>query len=113
MELGKWFREENYGLPSFISNRSLQRNSTEDFDGWAFNKARHYPDIWIDPEDSIVLTIKGAEIVVSVSLFDFMYSFFLFFTTQLIICAGQLVMSTGRILCWAYGTISTDYESPH
>jgi hypothetical protein len=65
MELGKWFREENYGLPSFISKRSLQRNSTEDFDGWAFNKARHYPDIWIDPEDSIVLTIKGAEIVVS------------------------------------------------
>ena len=67
MELGKWFREENFGLPSFISKRSLQRNSTEDFEGWKCNKSKHYPDIWIDPKDSVVLTIKGAELVVSVS----------------------------------------------
>ena len=70
MELGKWFREENFELPSFVSKRSLQRNSTEDFEGWTFNKTKHYPDIWIDPKDSVVLTIKGAELVVSVSLFD-------------------------------------------
>eukprot|EP00536_Pseudo-nitzschia_multiseries_P001547 jgi/Psemu1/322119/estExt_fgenesh1_pg.C_190073 len=65
MELGKWFREENFELPSFISKRSLQRKSTEDFEGWTFNKTRHYPDIWIDPKDSVVLTVKGAELVVS------------------------------------------------
>ena len=74
LELGKWFREESFGLPSFISKRSLQRNSTEDFEGWSFNKTKHYPDIWIDPKDSVVLTIKGAELVVSVStLLDFQF----------------------------------------
>lgn len=67
MELGKWFREDDFGLPSFISKRSLQRNSTEDFEGWTFNKTRHYPDLWIDPKDSVVLTTKCAELVVSVS----------------------------------------------
>ena len=67
MELGKWFREDDFGLPSFISKRSLQRNSTEDFDGWAFNKTKHYPDIWIEPKDSVVLTVKCAELVLSVS----------------------------------------------
>ena len=67
MALGKWFREDDFGLPSFISKRSLQRNSTEDFEGWAFNKTKHYPDLWIDPKDSVVLTIKCAELVVSVS----------------------------------------------
>jgi hypothetical protein len=70
MELGKWFREENYAIPSFISERSLQRNSTEDFEGWTFNKRNTYPDIWLDPKDSVVLTILGAELVVSVSCFD-------------------------------------------
>ena len=67
MELGKWFREDDFGVPSFISKRSLQRNCTEDLEGWAFNKTKHYPDIWIDPKDSVVLTVKCAEIVVSVS----------------------------------------------
>mmetsp|Transcript_21953 Transcript_21953/g.60996 ORF Transcript_21953/g.60996 Transcript_21953/m.60996 type:complete len:1287 (+) Transcript_21953:202-4062(+) len=65
MELGKWFREDNFELPGFISKRSFQRNSTEDLQGWAFNKTKHYPDIWIDPNDSVVLTVKGAELVVS------------------------------------------------
>jgi len=65
MELGKWFREENYALPSFISERSLQRNSVEDRNGWTFNKRNTYPDLWIDPHDSVVLTIKGQELVVS------------------------------------------------
>jgi hypothetical protein len=67
LELGKWFREDDFGLPSFVSKRSLQRNCTEDFEGWTFNKTKHYPDIWIDPKDSVVLTIKCAELVVSVS----------------------------------------------
>jgi hypothetical protein len=65
MELGMWFREQDWGLPSFISRRSLQRNSTEDRNGWTFNKSKTYPNIWIDPEDSVVLTIKGQELVVS------------------------------------------------
>ena len=68
MELGKWFREEDFGLPSFVSKRSLQRNSIEDFEGWTFNKTKHYPDLWIDPKDSVVLTAKCAELVVTVSL---------------------------------------------
>ena len=67
MKLGKWFREDDFGLPSFISKRSLQRNCTEDLEGWTFNKNKNYPDIWIDPKDSVVLTVKCAEIVVSVS----------------------------------------------
>jgi len=64
IELGKWFRKENYALPNFISVRSLQRDSTEDFNGWKFNKS-NYPDIWINPKDSVVLIIKGQELVVS------------------------------------------------
>eukprot|EP00535_Pseudo-nitzschia_heimii_P005514 CAMPEP_0197185110 /NCGR_PEP_ID=MMETSP1423-20130617/11181_1 /TAXON_ID=476441 /ORGANISM="Pseudo-nitzschia heimii, Strain UNC1101" /LENGTH=1333 /DNA_ID=CAMNT_0042636077 /DNA_START=94 /DNA_END=4092 /DNA_ORIENTATION=+ len=65
MELGKWFREDDFGLPSFVSKRSLQRNCSEDLEGWTFNKTKRYPDIWIDPKDSVVLTVKCAEIVVS------------------------------------------------
>jgi hypothetical protein len=65
MELGMWFREKNWGLPRFISTRSLQRNSTEDRNGWTFNKSKTYPNIWIEPEDSVVLTINGQELVVS------------------------------------------------
>ncbi|KAL3924697.1 MAG: hypothetical protein SGILL_000884, partial [Bacillariaceae sp.] len=65
LELGKWFREEAYGLPEFISHSSLQRNSVRDFDGWTFSKAKTYPDLWINPKDSIVLTIKAQELVLS------------------------------------------------
>lgn len=65
MELGKWFREENYALPSFVSDRSFQRNSKEDLEGWKFSKNNTYPDLWINPLDSVVLTIMGQELVLS------------------------------------------------
>lgn len=66
MELGKWFQEENYALPDFISQKSRQRGTVVDYEGWAFNKAKGtYPHLWIDPSDSIVLEIKGQELVVS------------------------------------------------
>lgn len=74
MELGKWFREENYAVPSFISERSLQRNSVEDYNGWKVTK-NTYPDIWVNPKDSVVLTIKGAEIMISVSFCGNIVSF--------------------------------------
>jgi ATP-dependent DNA ligase len=65
MELGKWFREDDYNLPDFLSPRSLQRDSVMDYDGWTFSKANTYPNVWIDPADSIVLTIKAQELVLS------------------------------------------------
>lgn len=65
-ELGKWYREKDWSLPSFISKRSMQRNQgREDYNGWTFDKAKTYPDLWVNPEDSVVLTIKGAELVIS------------------------------------------------
>jgi hypothetical protein len=68
MELGKWFTSddlpEGEDLPQFISNRSYQRGE-EDYDGWKFKRNKNYPDLWINPEDSVVLTIEGQELVVS------------------------------------------------
>lgn len=66
MQLGKWFREENFALPDFISQKSRQRGTVVDYEGWTFNKAKGtYPHLWIDPNDSIVLEIKGQELVIS------------------------------------------------
>ncbi|KAG7366607.1 ATP dependent DNA ligase domain containing protein [Nitzschia inconspicua] len=66
MQLGKWFREENYALPEFISQKSRQRGTVVDYEGWTFNKAKGtYPHLWIDPNDSIVLEIKGQELIIS------------------------------------------------
>jgi ATP-dependent DNA ligase len=66
MQPGKWYEEETHGksLPNFISTRSLQRGE-EDFDGWKFTRNKNYPDLWIHPEDSVVLTIHGQELVQS------------------------------------------------
>lgn len=68
MELGKWFSSddlpEGEDLPQFISNRSYQRGE-EDYDGWKFTRNKNYPDLWINPEDSVVLTIEGQELVVT------------------------------------------------
>eukprot|EP00934_Nitzschia_sp_Nitz4_P002616 Nitzschia sp. Nitz4//scaffold52_size167869//42917//46816//NITZ4_002267-RA/size167869-processed-gene-0.92-mRNA-1//1//CDS//3329554008//2606//frame0 len=63
--LGKWFEMDDHGkyLPDFISQRSYQRGE-EDFDGWTFSKTT-YPDLWIKPEDSLVLELNGQEFVVS------------------------------------------------
>jgi DNA ligase-4 len=60
-DTGKWFREENHGktVPDFISRRSFQY---KDDRTPVFGKKK-YPDLWIHPEDSIVLTLKASEIV--------------------------------------------------
>ena len=60
-DTGKWFREENHGksVPDFISRRSFQH---KDGRTPVFGKKK-YPDLWIHPEDSIVLTLKASEIV--------------------------------------------------
>ena len=66
LQLGKWFvMDEEGALPDFISPRSLQTDLQDENSGWKYNKAKHYPDVWIRPEDSIVLTIKGQELVIS------------------------------------------------
>jgi hypothetical protein len=67
VQLGKWFREVDHGtsLPSFISPRSFQRSTDGDFNGWKFNRAKNYPSLWILPENSIILTIYGQELVAS------------------------------------------------
>jgi hypothetical protein len=60
-DTGQWFREENHGksVPYFISRRSFQ---CEEGRPPVFEKKK-YPDLWIHPEDSIVLTVKASEIV--------------------------------------------------
>jgi hypothetical protein len=66
MELGKWFREDNYALPDFVSQKSRQRGTVVDYEGWTFSVSKGtYPHLWIDPNDSIVLEIKGQELVIS------------------------------------------------
>ena len=108
IELGKWFREDDFGLPCFISKRSLQRNCTEDFDGWAFNKTKNYPDIWIDPKDSVVLTVKCAELVVSVSLSIKVFNLYKNVTAVFAQNVNIFFLKTGRIFCWTFDAISSD-----
>jgi len=63
-QFGKWFKL-NYGtLPDFISERSFQNSEQATTDGWKFKK-QNYPDLWIRPEDSFVLTINSGEITSS------------------------------------------------
>jgi DNA ligase-4 len=65
VHFGKWYHEDDHGksLPDFISRRSYQKG--RDKSGWAFNRSDQYPDLWIHPEDSVVLTVYGAEITPS------------------------------------------------
>jgi ATP-dependent DNA ligase len=65
-QLGKWFQQEDGEdpVPAFISSRSLQRGK-DDYDGWKFNRSKNYPDLWIHPDDSVVLNIYGQELVQS------------------------------------------------
>lgn len=65
-QLGCWFTEEEHGktLPDFISQRSLQFGK-ESNDGWKFDRVKNYPDLFIKPSQSVVLTVKAAEIVES------------------------------------------------
>ena len=71
VQYGKWFRCENHGqhgaVPEFVSKRSFQRcegRGDFDVDGWRFKKD-NYPDLWIHPDDSFVITINAGEIVSS------------------------------------------------
>lgn len=63
---GKWFKEVRHGrtLPDFISKRSFQH---QDVDRGPVLEKSKYPDLWIHPEDSVILTVKAGEIVVSES----------------------------------------------
>eukprot|EP00978_Attheya_sp_CCMP212_P029441 scaffold104590_cov61-Attheya_sp.AAC.1 len=67
VEYGKWFKEVDHGksLPHFVSERSYQRSTSGDDDGWKFDRASKYPDLWIKPDDSFVITINAGEIVTS------------------------------------------------
>ena len=64
VEHGKWFENDNNAIPEFISNRSFQRSMKGDNNGWKCKK-NHYPDLWIRPEDSFVLTLNAGEITSS------------------------------------------------
>ena len=62
---GKWFRESSHGksLPDFISQRSFYKGRESSM-GWVC-QAKKYPDLWIHPDDSIVLTLNSGEITLS------------------------------------------------
>lgn len=64
LDPGKWFKEQEHGksLPDFISKRSFQQGC--DGRGWKFQK-KQYPDFWIHPDDSVVLTVNAGEITIS------------------------------------------------
>lgn len=61
-ELGQWFElQRGMSLPEYFSDRSFQ-NGPEDEDGW--RPARdNYPDLFIHPQNSVVLTVNAFEIV--------------------------------------------------
>lgn len=61
-DVGNWFKSDK--LPDFISQKSYQRSMNSDNNGWKYRRD-HFPDLWIDPKDSFVLTINAGEIVSS------------------------------------------------
>lgn len=65
---GKWFKErdhdQNKNFPDFITKRSLQLKGNHEK---IVMPSKTYPDLWIHPDDSIILTVKAAEIVESTS----------------------------------------------
>ncbi|KAL3784062.1 hypothetical protein HJC23_013277 [Cyclotella cryptica] len=67
LQLGKWFEANDTSLPDSISEWSFQRSPRGDRDGWKPNK-KDRPDLWINPEDSFVLTLNSAEIIASDSM---------------------------------------------
>lgn len=65
LDTGKWF---SYGdsrteFPDFVSSFSFA-SDTPTMSGWK-PKKEDYPDLWINPEDSVVLTLNAGEIVPS------------------------------------------------
>lgn len=65
LELGKWFTygESRREFPDFVSSFSFA-SETPSTEGWKPDK-KDYPDFWINPEDSLVLTLNAGEIVPS------------------------------------------------
>lgn len=64
LHTGKWFPygESRREFPDFISSQSFANDSeTSSSEGWK-PKKEDYPDLWIDPEDSVILTINAGEI---------------------------------------------------
>jgi hypothetical protein len=61
-DFGKWFKLDSGKLPNFLSQRTFQHSDEAVLTGWKCKK-HHYPDLWIDPKDSFVLTINAGEIV--------------------------------------------------
>ena len=61
--LGKWFKCQNHGqgFPDFLSKKSFQRTPEGDNNGWKFDRDK-YPDLWIHPKDSFVITVNAAEV---------------------------------------------------
>jgi len=59
LDVGKWFREEDHGVsvPDFISHRNYKHDEE-----WRLGKDV-YPDLWIHPDDSEVVTLNAGEIV--------------------------------------------------
>ncbi|GKY98953.1 hypothetical protein MPSEU_000851100 [Mayamaea pseudoterrestris] len=58
----KWFSSITQP-PDFISTRSFQRSwEQSDFNGWKWDKSS-YPHIWINPENSAIVTVKAGEII--------------------------------------------------
>ena len=60
-DFGKWFKLSNGAIPDFISQRTFQHSDKAVNSGWKFKK-EHYPDMWIHPQDSFVLTINAGEL---------------------------------------------------
>ena len=64
LNTGKWFPsdESRREFPEFISSQSFTDDSeTRNSEGWK-PKKEDYPDLWINPEDSVILTINAGEI---------------------------------------------------
>jgi len=60
IEYGSWFRSTDN--PPFLSRRTFQFSTTATTGGWKADK-KDRPDLWINPEDSFVLTTFSGEIV--------------------------------------------------
>lgn len=66
LDTGKWFSygESTREFPDFVSSYSFATSETGSLDGWK-PKKEDYPDLWINPEDSVVLKLNAGEIVPS------------------------------------------------
>lgn len=68
MQLGKWFVSDEHGIscPDFVSSHNYSVPTNDDIpystNGWRPRK-QDYPDLWIDPDDSVVLSLNAGEII--------------------------------------------------